>query len=150
LPPRDTLRGTQAIKKAKRFEDIFMATLEKKKAVERKARRAAGPVRASLRNLSMSARKIRVIADGIRNRSLEYAFSFLSTQKKACCGPLKKLLESAAANADARDLDMDNLSIAEIIVDKGPIRKKFMPRAQGRATKIRKQSAHIQVILSGK
>lgn len=127
-----------------------MATLEKKKALERKAKRAEGPVRATLRNLNMSARKIRVIADGIRNRSLGYAFLFLSTQKKACCGPLKKLLESAAANADARKLDIDDLDIAEIIVDKGPIRKRFMPRAQGRATKIRKQSAHIEVVLRKK
>lgn len=124
-----------------------MATLEKKKAVERKAARSAGPVRASLRNLSMSARKIRVIADAIRKRKLGYALAFLSTQKKACCGPLKRLLESAAANADSRNLDIDDLSIDQIIVDKGPIRKRFMPRAQGRATKIRKQSAHIEVVL---
>lgn len=127
-----------------------MATSEKKKAVERKANRTNGPVRASLRNLSMSARKVRVIADGIRNRSLGYAFAFLSTQKKACCAPLKKLLESAAANADSRNLDIDNLNISEIHVDKGPIRKRFMPRAQGRATKIRKQSSHIEVVLSSK
>lgn len=124
-----------------------MATLEKKKAVERKAARASGPVRASLRNLSMSARKIRVIADAIRNKKLSYALAFLSTQKKACCGPLKKLLEAAAANADARKLDIDDLNVERIVVDKGPIRKKFMPRAQGRATKIRKQSAHIEVFL---
>jgi large subunit ribosomal protein L22 len=127
-----------------------MATLEKKKAVERKAERANGPVRASLKNLSMSARKVRVIADGIRNKSLGYAFAFLSTQKKACCAPLKKLLESAAANADARNLDIDDLNISAIHVDKGPIRKRFMPRAQGRATKIRKQSSHIEVVLSSK
>jgi large subunit ribosomal protein L22 len=97
----------------------------------------------------MSARKIRVIADGIRNRSLTYAFAFLSTQKKACCAHLKKLLESAAANADSRKIDIDTLSISEIVVDKGPIRKRFMPRAQGRATKIRKQTAHIEVVLTG-
>lgn len=127
-----------------------MATSEKKKAVERKAKRANGPVRASLRNLGMSARKVRVIADGIRNRSLSYAFAFLSTQKKACCAPLKKLLESAAANADLRKLDIDELNISELHVDKGPIRKRFMPRAQGRATKIRKQSSHIEVVLSSK
>lgn len=124
-----------------------MATLEKKKAVERKAARQSGPVRASLRNLQMSARKIRVIADAIRNKRLGHALAFLSTQKKACCGPLKRLLESAAANADSRDLDIDDLRIDQILVDKGPIRKRFMPRAQGRATKIRKQSAHIEVIL---
>lgn len=125
-----------------------MATLEKKKAVERKKVRSEGPVRASLRNLTMSARKIRVIADGIRNRSLSYALAFLSTQKKACCLPMKKLLESAAANADTRNLDIDQLKISSIMVNKGPIRKRFMPRAQGRATKIRKQSAHIEVVLT--
>lgn len=127
-----------------------MATLEKKKAMERREKRAGGPVRASLRNLPMSARKIRVIADGIRNRSLSYAFTFLSTQKKACCTPLKRLLESAAANADLRKLDVDDLCISNIVVDKGPIKKRFMPRAQGRATKIRKQSAHITVELSNR
>ena len=127
-----------------------MATLELKKAVERKEARLNGPVRASLRNLSMSARKIRVIADGIRNKKLGYALAFLSTQKRACCGPLKKLLESAAANADSNNMEIDDLFIDEIRVDKGPIRKKSMPRAQGRATTIRKQSAHIEVILGSR
>lgn len=124
-----------------------MATLEKKKAIARKAARLNGPVRASLRDLPMSARKIRVIADAIRNTKLTHALAFLSTQKKACCVPLKKLLEAAAANADSRKLDVDDLSISRIVVDKGPLRKRFMPRAQGRATKIRKQSAHIEVFL---
>lgn len=127
-----------------------MATLEKKKALDRKAARLNGPVRATLRNLTMSARKIRVIADAIRKKDLGYAFAFLATQKKACCGPLKRLLESAAANADSRNLDVDQLMIDEIQVDKGPIRKRFMPRAQGRATKIRKQTAHIAVVLGNK
>ena len=127
-----------------------MATLELKKAVERREARLNGPVRATLRNLSMSARKIRVIADGIRKKELGYALAFLSTQKRACCGPLKKLLESAAANADSNNMEIDDLFIDEIRVDKGPIRKKFMPRAQGRATKIRKQTAHIEVILGSR
>lgn len=124
-----------------------MATLEKKKAIERKEERANGPIRASLKNLHMSARKIRVIADAIRTKHVSYALEFLSTQKKASCPPLKKLLESAIANAVQRNLDVDNLSISKICVDKGPLRKRFMPRAQGRATKIRKQSAHIEVFL---
>src|SRR5580700_10122005 len=102
-----------------------MATLEKKKAIARKEARKNGPVRASLRNLTMSARKIRVIADAIRNRDLGYAFAFLATQKKICCGPLKRLLESAAANADSRNLDVDSLKIDEIQINKGPIRKRF-------------------------
>lgn len=125
-----------------------MSTLEKKKALERKNKRINGPVRASLRNLDMSARKVRVIAAGIRNKSLNYAFLFLSTQKKACCAPLRKLLESLAANADAKNIDIDKTNIAAVHVDKGPIRKRFMPRAQGRATKIRKQTSHIEIVLS--
>lgn len=124
-----------------------MATLEKKKAVERKTQRKEGPVRASLNGLTMSARKVRVLADEIRNKNLGAAMAFLSTQKKACAAPLKKLLESAAANADSRQLDVDTLRIDKIIVDKGPLRKRFMPRAQGRATKIRKQTAHVEVFL---
>lgn len=125
-----------------------MATSEKFKAVQRKLERSEGPVRASLRNLNMSARKIRVVADEIRNKKLGYALEFLSTQKKACCLPLRKLLESAAANASARSLEVDDLSIGSIVVDKGRLMKRFMPRAQGRATKIRKQTSHIEVTLT--
>ncbi len=66
----------------------------------------------------MSARKVRVIADAIRNKRLGYALAFLSTQKKACCGPLKRLLESAAANADSRDLDIDDLRIDQLLLTK--------------------------------
>lgn len=124
-----------------------MATLEKAKAVVRKEMRADGPVTAVLRNLPMSARKTRVMADEIREKSVDYALRFLSTQKRACCKPLIKLLESAIANADQRGVPLDDLVIMNIQVNKGPIRKRFMPRAQGRATKIRKQTAHISVAL---
>lgn len=127
-----------------------MATLEKKKAIERNSQRAEGPVRGRLANLAMSARKVRVIADGIRSKRLDYALAFLSTQKRACCAPLKKLLESVAATADNRNMDVDSLWVSEIRVDKGSIRKRFMPRAQGRATKIRKQTSHIEVVLFSK
>ena len=125
-----------------------MATSEKFKAVQRKLERSEGPVRASLRNLNMSARKIRVVADEIRSKKLSYALEFLSTQKKACCLPLRKLLESAAANATMRSMEVDDLSIQSIVVDKGRLMKRFMPRAQGRATKIRKQTSHIEVTLT--
>lgn len=124
-----------------------MSTLEKKKAIERKEARASGPVRASLRNLNMSARKIRVIADAIRSKPVSYSLEFLAAQKKACSVPLKKLLESALANAEAKGYDLDSLNVSKIHVNKGPLRKRFMPRAQGRATKIRKQSAHVEVFL---
>lgn len=125
-----------------------MATSERKKAEARNLARVEGPVRASLRNLHMSARKIRVVADEIRNKKLSFALEFLSTQKKACCLPLRKLLESAAANASTRSIEIDDLSIKSIVVDKGRLMKRFMPRAQGRATKIRKQTAHIEVVLA--
>lgn len=124
-----------------------MSTLEKAKALSRKEAREKGPVTASLRYLPMSARKVRVIADAIRNKPLQYALEFLSAQKRACSAPLKKLLESAMANADVKNVPIDDLNISEIQVDKGPLRKRFMPRAQGRATKIRKQTSHVKVVV---
>lgn len=125
-----------------------MSTLEKEKSIIRKKNRQEGPVVASLNFLPMSARKVRVIADAIRSKPLNFAMQFLLTQKRACCAPLRKLLESAMANADSRKREIEDLVISEIQVNKGPIKKRFMPRAQGRATKIRKQTSHIRVVLS--
>ena len=122
-----------------------MATNDKNKALARKEERKIGPARASLRGLSMSARKVRVVADLLRGSDVGSAMMMLSHQPRAAAKPLKKLLESAVANAADRQMNVDNLVVTEVQVHKGAIGKRFMQRAQGRATPIRKQSSHIEL-----
>ncbi|MCP4503468.1 MAG: 50S ribosomal protein L22 [Deltaproteobacteria bacterium] len=101
-----------------------------------------------MRGLRMSARKIRVVANIIRGLSVDDAVTSLAMQRRRAAEPLRKVLESAVANADQRNMDVDSLIVSEVQIDKGAIQRRFMPRAQGRATRIRKQTAHITIKLS--
>ncbi len=125
-----------------------MATNDREKAIAREKQRQDGPAKASLRGLSMSARKVRVVADLLRGADVASAMLMLTHQPKAAAKPLKKLLESAVANASERRMNVDELVISEVQVHKGAIGKRFMQRAQGRATPIRKQSSHIELSVS--
>ena len=125
-----------------------MATRVKQKAEARKQAKAEAMPNAYLHGLDMSARRVRVIADKIRGQSLAWAMDYLRTEGRGAAKHLRSVLDSAMANADGRGLNVDNLVVSDVIVDKGALRKRFMPRAQGRATKIRKQSSHIRVRLS--
>jgi len=99
--------------------------------------------------IRISPRKLRYAADVVRSKKVEEAVDILTfTQKKAAL-ILKKAVESAAANAmENHDMNEDDLVIAEVFVDEGPILKRFRPRARGRATKIRKRTSHLTVIVS--
>lgn len=125
-----------------------MATRERKKAEARREARKLEVATASLKKLKTSARKARVMADLVRGQSLTDAYVNLAFQTRAASEPLRALLKSAAANATVRGFDTDNLVVEEIQVHKGEIARRFMPRAQGRATPIRKQSTHIDIRLS--
>lgn len=125
-----------------------MAKKEKVKALDRKSIRFKCRGKARLIGLPMSARKIRVVANLIKNKSVQEALKTLLFQRKAVAKPLAGLIDSAAANAVVGGLDVDKLFVSHILVDKGSIRRRFMPRAQGRATRIRKQTSHIEVRLS--
>ncbi|MBH1989455.1 MAG: 50S ribosomal protein L22 [Myxococcaceae bacterium] len=125
-----------------------MATRERKKAQARREARSLEVATASLRKLRTSARKARVVADLVRGQNLGDAYVHLAFQKRAASEPLRALLMSAAANAVNRGFEADSLVVEEIQVHKGEIGRRFMPRAQGRATPIRKQSTHIDVRLS--
>ena len=125
-----------------------MSTREKQKAIARKAARKNGPVRASLMNVRISARKAGIVANTIRGRNIEDAITTLSFERKRAAEPLRKLLDSAVANADERGLDIDKLVVSYLVVEKGPILRRFQPRAHGRANRIRKQSAHFRVELT--
>ncbi len=105
-------------------------------------------VKAKLRYLRMSPRKVRYVADLIRGKNVNEALTTLNLSVKKAAKPLKKLLESAIANAkETGKIDIDNLKIHRLLVDEGPTLKRFRPRAMGRATMIRKRTSHITIIL---
>ena len=111
------------------------------------------PVRASLRNYRVSARKARLVADQIRGRGVEDALAILDLSAKGFAKPLAKLVRSAVANAEEMNnrqksgIDLDNLVVSEIQVNEGPSMWRIRPRAQGRASWINKKLAHINLVL---
>lgn len=103
---------------------------------------------AHLRNLRMSSRKVRLVANLVRDMDVDEADAQLSHLRKAATIPIRKLLKSAIANAEHNTkLDRRNLFVRQILVNQGPTLKRFRPRAFGRAASIRKRSSHITVVL---
>ena len=99
--------------------------------------------------LRISPRKLRYVADVVRNKSVEQAVDILTFTPKKAASILKKAVESAAANAtENHDMEEDGLFISRILVNEGPILKRFRPRARGRATRIRKRTSHLTVVVS--
>ncbi len=106
-------------------------------------------VRASAKYVRVSPRKARLVADQIRGRHIDDARSLLQFSPRSVATEIGKLVESAAANAEANhDLIGDEMVVHEIRVDEGPTLKRFRPRAQGRATPIHKRTCHISVALT--
>lgn len=106
-------------------------------------------MRASLSNYQHAPRKVRLVADLVRGKSLAQAILALSFLPKKAALPLKKLLESAAANAKTSGVpESETLIVKELRVDKGLTLRRFMPRARGRATPIRRHASHVTVVLS--
>lgn len=107
--------------------------------------------KATLRTLRMSPRKVRLIADLVRGQQVDVALAQLWHNKKAAARPVRKLIESAAANAvNNHKLQRDALFVQTITVDDGPTMKRFQPRAHGRATMLRKRSSHVNVVVAEK
>jgi large subunit ribosomal protein L22 len=105
-------------------------------------------VKASLNNLRMSAQKTRLLADIVRKMPVDKALAQLGFANKLAAQPVKKLLQSGIANAvNNFNLDKANLYIKEIMVNEGRTLKRFMPKAHGRATTIRKRGCHILLTL---
>lgn len=106
-------------------------------------------VKASLKHLRMSPRKIRLVIDLIRRLPVADAFDQLRFSPKLAAVPITKLLKSAIANAvNTYSLESDNLYIKEIRSDAGVTLKRWMPRAHGRATSIRKRGCHLFLTLA--
>jgi large subunit ribosomal protein L22 len=106
-------------------------------------------IKASLNHLRMSPRKARLVLDVVRKMPIEKALEQLQFLNKLAAEPIKKLIESAIANAEHNfNIERSNLYIKEIKADGGMTLKRWMPRAHGRATTIRKRSCHIKLVLA--
>lgn len=105
-------------------------------------------VHAKLRNLRRSPKKVRLVADVIRGMDVNQALHQLQFINKGATYELTKLLNSAIANAENNNnLSKDNLFVKEITVDGAGFLKRWMPRAHGRATMIRKRMSHVTIVL---
>jgi large subunit ribosomal protein L22 len=94
----------------------------------------------------LSAQKARLVADQIRGKGVEEALNILSFSTKKGARLVKKVLDSAIANAEHNDgLDVDDLRVSTVFVDEGPTMKRIKPRAKGRADRISKRTCHITV-----
>lgn len=103
-------------------------------------------VSAVLKGARLSAQKARLVADQIRGKRVEDALEVLSFSTKKGAPIIKKVLNSAIANAEHNQgLDIDELKVSTIFIDEGVSLKRIMPRAKGRADRITKRSCHITV-----
>jgi len=104
--------------------------------------------RANLKYVRLSPRKTRLVVDMVRGKRVQDALNILKFSPQKAAAVVSKLVSSAVANAEQKGVsDVDRLYVKTISVDQGPVLRRFMPRAQGRATKIRKPTSHITVIL---
>ena len=106
---------------------------------------------AKITYLRISAQKVKIVIDLIRNKPVGQALAILRNTPKAASAPVEKLLLSAVANAENNhDMDVDALYVSEIFAGQGPTLKRIQPRAQGRAFRINKRTSHITIVLSEK
>ena len=124
-----------------------MATREREKALKIRAEKEKRP-HATVKYVRISSSKVATVIDLIRGKQVMEAKAILKSTPKAASEPVEKLLDSAIANAENNmELSRDNLYVAEIYANKGPTLRRYRPRAQGRATRIRKRTSHITIIL---
>lgn len=106
---------------------------------------------ARLRNVRLSPTKARLVVDMVRGKKIQDALNILRFSPQKTAPVLSKLLKSAVANAEQKGVsDVDQLFVKTVMVDQGPVLRRFMPRAQGRASRIRKPTSHITVVLDVK
>ncbi len=124
-----------------------MATRQREKAEKRNELKDKRPM-AKAKYVRISASKVKIVIDLIRGKSVIEAGAILKATPKAASPIVEKVLNSAIANAENnKGLLRDDLIVAEVFADQGPTLRRFMPRAQGRATRIRKRTSHITIIL---
>ncbi len=124
-----------------------MATRIREKAAARKANADKRP-HAIARYVRISSRKVKIVLDLIRGKSVAEAQAILEFTPKAAAPVVLKVLNSAVANAENnQDLSRDTLYVAECFANQGPTLKRYRPRAHGRANRILKRTSHITVVL---
>lgn len=105
-------------------------------------------VTAKARYVRVAPRKARLVTELVKGKKVGEALNVLAFTHKAFAKTLTKLINSAVANAQQnKQMDVDTLVVKRISVDGGPTLKRYMPRAMGRATMIRKRTSHITVVL---
>lgn len=104
-------------------------------------------MKAVLKNYRQSPRKVRLLADLVRGKKVTDALRTLSFVEKRASLPFAKVIKSAVANAKGAGRDLESLKIAKVVVDKGTVMTRFMPRARGSASPINRRSSHITVEL---
>ena len=107
-------------------------------------------MKAYLKNYRQAPRKVRLVADLIKGKSVAVAQLELMHLAKRAALPMEKLLASAVANAKVGGADVENLMVKDVQVDKGIVMKRHMPRAFGRASAIHKHSSHVTLTLAEK
>jgi ribosomal protein L22 len=152
--PADAPVDEQAKPKARRRRrgGAEVASEEPKaKAADRASSDGGTVVRAHAKYVRTSARKARLVCDHIRGKSVNEARAILAHTPRAVARDWSKLLESAVANAEHNhELLGDDLRIIAVTADEGPTLKRYRPRAMGRATRIRKRTAHLSIALKAK
>ncbi|MFZ2252584.1 MAG: 50S ribosomal protein L22 [Minisyncoccia bacterium] len=107
-------------------------------------------MKAFLKNYRQSPRKVRLIADLVRGKSVVNALETLKFVNKRASEPFSKLIRSAESNAKSQGVDLSSLIVKTVTVDKGTVLKRIMPRARGTAARINKRNCHINVELGTK
>jgi ribosomal protein L22 len=157
-PEAQELEKPAAPKRARRSRTSNAEAIEEKPAAapkrSRGGREPGAPrpvVRAQAKYVRSSARKARLVCDHIRGKSVDEARAILAHTPRAVARDWSKLLESAVANAEHNhELVGEDLFVKAVTADEGPTIKRFRPRAQGRATRIRKRTAHLTILLTPK
>lgn len=104
-------------------------------------------MKASLPNYRQSPRKVRLVANAVKGKTISVADTVLSYLPKRAAEPIQKLIKSAAANAATLGADVNSLVVKNIEVNKGIVMKRIMPRAMGVAKRINKRTSHVEVTL---
>ncbi len=105
-------------------------------------------MKAILKNYRQSPRKVRLVADIVRGKTVEEAVTVLRFANKRAALPITKLIASAVSNAEQSGYSRSNLRISSIRVDEGIVMKRFMPRARGSASRIHKRNSHVVIELA--
>ena len=124
-----------------------MATRMREKTAKRRENADKRP-HAIARYVRISSRKVKIVIDLIRGKSVKEAQAILAYTPKTATEPVMKVLNNAVANAENNlEMNRDDLYVAETYANQGPTLMRFRPRAHGRASRIRKRTSHITVIL---